>query len=164
MGASPDQGSVRDTDRRLSLLPTRVLVVDDEFTIRLLIAHILMQAGFQVDTAQDGETGWEALQAENYHLLITDYNMPKVSGVELVKKLRSADFVLPVILVSGAIPTQELNRHPWLQIAATLLKPFTAGELLEAVTKVLCETGSTPKPNEPETIWRSDPSVHSLPV
>jgi YesN/AraC family two-component response regulator len=64
-----------------------------------------------VDTAEDGEFGWEALQAKNYDLLITDNNMPKVSGLELVKKLRSARMALPVILASGAMP-EELNRLP----------------------------------------------------
>jgi DNA-binding response OmpR family regulator len=139
-------------------------VVDDESAVRLLIASALVRSGYHVDTAEDGEMGWEALLSKSYDLLITDNNMPKVSGLELVKKLRSADLALPVILVSGAMPTQELNRHPWLQVAGTLLKPFTGDELLEIVKKVLCETGSSREQLEPETIWPSHPAVHSLPV
>jgi DNA-binding response OmpR family regulator len=50
--------------------------------------------------------------------------------------------VLPVILASGALPTEELNRHRWLQLAATLLKPFTIAELLSTVRKVLRAGGS----------------------
>jgi len=142
----------------------RILVVDDEFAIRLMIAQVLHRRGYQVDTAEDGETGWEALQSKSYDLLITDNNMPKVTGVELVKRLRSEDFALPVILVSGAMPTQELNRHPWLQVTATLLKPFSGDELLEIVKKVLRETGSTREQLEPETLWRNHPPAHSLPV
>jgi two-component system chemotaxis response regulator CheY len=141
-----------------------ILVVDDEIAIRLLLSDALVRSGYHVDTAEDGEIGWEAIQSKSYDLLITDNNMPKVSGLELVKKLRSADLALPVILVSGAIPTQELNRHPWLQVAATLLKPFTRDELLEIVKKVLCETGSSRDQGEREAIWRSHRSVHSLPV
>jgi DNA-binding response OmpR family regulator len=142
----------------------RILVVDDESAVRLMIASALVRSGYHVDTAEDGEMGWEALLSKSYDLLITDNNMPKVSGLELVKKLRSADLALPVILVSGAMPTQELNRHAWLQVAATLLKPFTGDELVEIVKKVLCETGSTREQLDPETIWPSHPSVHSLPV
>ncbi len=66
-----------------------------------------------------------------------------LSGVELVMKLRAEDLTLPVILASGAIPTEELNRHPWLQLAATLLKPFTIEELLATVKKVLRAAEST---------------------
>ena len=142
----------------------RILVVDDEIVIRLRVSDALVRSGYQVDTAEDGEIGWKAIHSKSYDLLITDNNMPKVTGIELVKRLRSEDFALPVILVSGAMPTQELNRYPWLQVAATLLKPFTGDELLEIVKKVLRETGSTREQLEPETIWRNHPAVHSLPV
>src|SRR5579872_3831296 len=132
-----------------AILSQRLLVVDDELAIRLWIAQVLMGSGYQVDTAEDGEIGWEALHSKCYDLLITDYNMPKVSGLELIKKLRSADLSLPVILVSGAMPKEDLTRHPWLQVAAALLKPFSGEELLEIVKKVLGETGSAGNQPEP---------------
>jgi DNA-binding response OmpR family regulator len=115
----------------------RILVVDDDISIRELSAQVLTAFGFQVETAEDGVAGWEALHASSYDLLITDHNMPKVTGVELVKKLRSARMTLPVVLVSGAMPTEELSRNPLLQLAATLLKPFSPDELLGIVEKVL---------------------------
>ena len=118
-------------------LSNRILVVDDDISIRKLSAQVLTAFGFQVETAEDGVAGWEALHASSYDLLITDHNMPKVTGVELVKKLRFARMTLPVVLASGAIPTEELNRNPSLQLAATLLKPFTMDELLGTVKKVL---------------------------
>jgi DNA-binding response OmpR family regulator len=117
----------------------RILVVDDDRDLRLLSADVLGGFGYRVDTAEDGAAGWEALHANSYDLLITDNNMPKVSGVELVKKLRSARMALPVILASGAIPTEELDRHPWLQLAATLVKPFSGGQLLKTVNEVLSQ-------------------------
>ena len=139
----------------------RILLVDDDLNIRLLGADLLFHSGYQVDTAEDGESGWEALQAKNYDLLITDNKMPKVSGLELVKKLRSARMALPVILVSGAMP-EELNRLPWLQLAATLWKPFTPGELLGTVKKVLRATNSVREQVKPLPIWRSQPSAAAL--
>jgi two-component system, chemotaxis family, sensor histidine kinase and response regulator WspE len=66
-------------------LSPRILVVDDDISIRELSAAVLMPSGYQVDTAEDGAAGWEALHGNNYDLLITDHNMPRVSGVELVK-------------------------------------------------------------------------------
>src|SRR6185369_4261945 len=74
---------------------------------------------------------------QSYDLLITDNRMPRVTGLELIKKLRSEDMTLPVILASGTVPVEELNRHPWLQLDASLPKPFTITQLLETVKTVL---------------------------
>jgi DNA-binding NtrC family response regulator len=119
----------------------RVLLVDDEILIRHVCARVLRSFGYQTETANDGAAAWKALQANIYDLLITDNNMPRVSGVELVKKVRSAHMALPVILVSGDLPTRELDDNPWLQPVATLAKPFTGEELLGTVKRVLCESG-----------------------
>jgi DNA-binding response OmpR family regulator len=118
----------------------RILVVDDDMNLRQLHASVLACSGYQVDTAEDGAAAWATLHSNGYDLLITDNNMPKVSGVELVKKVRSARMTLPVILASGALPTEELDRNPWLQPVATLVKPFTGGQLLEAVNQVLAQS------------------------
>ncbi|MGA2604687.1 MAG: response regulator [Verrucomicrobiia bacterium] len=123
--------------------PNRILLVDDDASIRQLSAKVLIRSGYQVDAAEDGEAAWKALHAANYDLLITDQTMPKLSGVELVKKLRVAQMNLPVVLVSAALPTEELDRHPWLQIAATLLKPFTGEELLKTVQAALSAAAMT---------------------
>jgi len=90
-----------------------------------------------VDSAEDGAAAWQALNNDSYDLLLTDHNMPNVSGVDLLKKLHAARMALPVILVTGAPPAEELERQPWLQIDAVLLKPFTVDELLDTVKKVL---------------------------
>jgi DNA-binding response OmpR family regulator len=132
------QGEPAKTEIRHDTNPLhRILVVDDDIGIRQLSARLLAQFGFQVDVAEDGAAGWEALCAKPYDLLITDHSMPKLSGVELVKRLRSARMALPVILASGLMPTGELNRHPGLNLAATLPKPFTGDELLGTVTKIM---------------------------
>jgi DNA-binding response OmpR family regulator len=61
-------------------------VVENDMDVRQLSARILMRSGgYQVDAAEDGAAGWQALQAKNYHLLITDRKMPKLTGVEPVK-------------------------------------------------------------------------------
>jgi DNA-binding response OmpR family regulator len=129
-----------DAQARCQATPSnRILVVDDDIDLRVLSADVLAHSGYQVDTAEDGAAGWEALHAKSYDLLITDHSMPKLSGVELVKKLRSARMALPVILASGALPTEELDRNPWLQPTATLLKPFTTAKLLGTVKEVLAQ-------------------------
>ena len=129
----------------------RILLVDDDTLVRKLCAQFLRCFGYQTETAKDGAVAWKALQAKSFDLLITDNNMPKVSGLELVKKVRSAHMALPVILVSGNLPMVELNRDRWLQPVATLAKPFTGEKLVGTVKRVMRksaiareQTGSLP--------------------
>lgn len=121
----------------------RILVVDDDADILRLNASVLVASGYQVDTAEDGAVAWAALQRNSFDLLITDNNMPKLSGIELLENLLAAHIWLPVILVSGTMPTEELNRHPWLQIEATLLKPYTNADFLGTVETVLGAANAT---------------------
>jgi DNA-binding response OmpR family regulator len=123
--------------------PNRILFVDDNLNVREASAKVLISSGYHVDAAEDGEAAWKALHATNYDLLITDQAMPKLSGVELVKKVRVAQMKLPVVLVSAALPTEELDQHPWLQLAAIMLKPFTVDELLKTVRVALSATAMT---------------------
>lgn len=117
--------------------PHRILVVDDDDVLRKLITQVLAFSAYHVDAAENGESAWEYLKANSYDLLITDNRMPEMSGLELVRKLRSANMMLPVILASGSTNAEDLSRNDRLQIAATLQKPFTTGELLVTVTKIL---------------------------
>src|SRR6185436_5976774 len=78
--------------------PQRILVVDDDVGLRQLGTEVLIRHGYQVDAAADHTAGWKALQARAYDLLITDRDMPRLSGLQLVKKLRAARMALPVIL------------------------------------------------------------------
>ena len=118
----------------------RILVVDDDSDICQLNAEVLIHSGYEVDAAADGAAAWEALQIKDFNLLITDHNRPKLTGVELVRKLRSARMALPVILSTGRLPTEDLAKNPSLQLAAILPKPFSVDELLGTVTKVLRAT------------------------
>jgi DNA-binding response OmpR family regulator len=117
--------------------PRRILVVEDDRDLRQINAMVLHHAGYHVDTAVDGASGWKALKASRYDVLITDNTMPRVTGLELIMKVRSEEMPLSVILASGTAPTEELNRHPWLQLDAVLLKPYTAKAILDSVKKVL---------------------------
>jgi|ERR1700722_1110746 len=120
----------------------RILVADDENIILRFMTVVLAQASYHVDAAEDGAIAWTALQARPYDLLITDHNMPNVTGVELVRKLRSARMALPVVMVTGILPSHELAQSPSLQVAATLGKPFEIAELLATVGNVLRATES----------------------
>lgn len=71
--AAPNQGQPN--------LRHRILVVDDETAVRNLMSAVLLHAGYLVETAQDGAVAWAALQSNRYDLLITDHDMPKVTGI-----------------------------------------------------------------------------------
>src|SRR5579862_317214 len=129
--------------------PQRILVADDDRDVRRVIAHALMGSGYHADTAEDGAAAWETIQIKAFNLLITDHNMPKLTGVELVRKLRSARMALPVILVTGKLPTEALAQNPSLRLAAMLPKPFSIDELLETVRTVLRATDHAPESLEP---------------
>lgn len=118
-------------------LPHHILVAEDDILLRLHNTYVLSRSGYEVDSAADGEAAWQALNADSYDLLLTDNNMPKVSGLELLKKLRAARMDLPVIMATGTLPEEVFTGHPWLQPAATLLKPYTSEEMLKTVEKVL---------------------------
>ncbi len=139
--SNADMQPTNETDR-LSLQgelnpPHRILVVDDEASLRRLITSTLASSGYHVDVAEDGADAWEALQVKHYDLLITDNNMPKVSGVELLQKLHATRHALPVIMATGTLPEEEFARNPCLKPAATLLKPYTLADLLKTVKAVL---------------------------
>jgi CheY-like chemotaxis protein len=135
----------------------RILVVDDYRDIRQLSTEVLIHSSYAVDATGDGAAAWEALQIKAFNLLITDNDMPRLTGVELVRKLRSAHMALPVILASGSLPTEELAQNPSLQLAAVLPKPFSPEELLGTVTNVLGVTNSAPGRIESLPDLRSQP-------
>jgi two-component system chemotaxis response regulator CheY len=123
--------------------PHHILVVEDDVCIRQLDTKVLLRSGYAVDAAEDGAAAWDALNNDSYDLMITDNNMPKVTGVELLKMLRAARMEMPVIMATGILPTHEFTRYPWLQPAATLVKPYTIEALLDTVKKVLRDAVST---------------------
>ena len=144
---SRDKKPTRKQSHKQSLLNThhRILVVDDDKDIRYLNTEVLGDSGYIVDSAADGALAWEALQTKDYDLLLTDYDMPRLNGLNLIRKLRAAGTTIPVILMSGTVPTKELE-HPWLHIDATLPKPYTFDDLLACVQYVLGTSDSIQQP------------------
>lgn len=142
--------------------PRRILVVDDDTDIRQLNARVLLRSGYVVDTAEDGAAAWEALGASRFDLMITDHNMPKVSGVDLLKMLHGAQMALPVVMATGAVPHAEFALHPWLQPAAMLLKPYTVEDMLKTVKDVLSTTLVARMESAPPPPSRNRPSLDGL--
>lgn len=115
----------------------RILVAEDTAIIRQLITMLLSRAGHHVEAVPDGLRAWEALEAGNYDLLITDNQMPGLSGFDLVKRLQETGNPLPIVMLSGSFDAEQLEQARWLGIAAAIAKPFTSDQLLAIVWLVL---------------------------
>jgi DNA-binding response OmpR family regulator len=125
-------GNPADSSQRIS-----ILVVDDDSDSRQLSLDVLADSGYYVETATDGAVGWEALQNNSYDLVITDNKMPKMTGLEMIGKLRSANMAVPVIMATRFLPVFEFARKPWLKPDAALQRPFSSEDLLEAINNIL---------------------------
>lgn len=128
--------------------PNLILVVDDDPSVQTLLAIGLRRTGYRVECREDGEAGWAALRESSFDLLITDHNMPKLTGVDLLRRLRAVPLHLPAILLSGNLPTQEPDLPRLLHPGAALAKPVLWTELLRQVRLLL---HATPLPREEAT-------------
>jgi DNA-binding response OmpR family regulator len=115
----------------------RILVVDDDPDTRQLSVDVLVSSEYEVDAAMDGAAGWEALRARHYDLVITDNKMPKMTGVEMIEKLRYTRVDLPVIMATSQLPTYIFDEKPWLTPDAMLQRPFSNDDLLATVKRVM---------------------------
>ncbi len=115
----------------------RILVADDDATIRGYIAKVLSRTGFEVETVQDGEEGWRAICKKKFALVITDHEMPNMTGLNLIRKVREASIDSPCILLSASLPGTESTLMPLIQPGAVLTKPFVFGSLIKVVFSLL---------------------------
>lgn len=116
----------------------RVLVVDDTKNIRVLLTTCLEVEGYQVDTASDGKTALERLQTTAYDLAFLDIKLPELSGTEVLRKLRSSNIYIPVVIMTAFATVKNAIECTKLGAAQYLQKPFTA-EKVRMVMKELKE-------------------------
>jgi DNA-binding response OmpR family regulator len=109
----------------LAAPPPRILLVDDFVEIRELLSTMLTRLGYEVDVASDGASGWDAFCSKRYDLLITDNDMPILSGIELVRRVRAIPDKLPVIVISGFAPWEDADVNSLLRPGAFIEKPFS---------------------------------------
>lgn len=118
----------------------RIVVCDDEAHIVRAVSMKLSKAGFDVETASDGQVAWEAIHREIPDLLVTDYQMPRLDGLSLCRRLREQTTThdLPVILLTAkAFEIDHDEMKTDLGIAEIVLKPFSPRELLKIVRQIL---------------------------
>jgi excisionase family DNA binding protein len=117
----------------------RVLVVDDEASIRDLLAKTLALAEYDVDLAPDGRTALERLRIIPYDLLITDLKMPGVDGLAVIREARRLKADIPVIIITGFSTEASAIEAVNLGVSGYLTKPFRVPRVLAAAAKALGE-------------------------
>ena len=117
--------------------PLRILLCDDFMEIRELLATMLRRDGFEVDAAGDGASGWDAFCARPYDLLITDNDMPLLTGLELVRRVRAIPHQLPVIVISGFARWDDADVKSLLEPGAFIEKPFAFPVLRAKVAELM---------------------------
>jgi len=116
-----------------------ILVADDESHILNVVSLKLRNAGFKVITARDGQEAYELANTEKPDLLITDYHMPQMSGIELCRKLKEsvATAKIPAIMLTARGYSLEPGDTEQSGINQLISKPFSPRQLLTAVNEVL---------------------------
>jgi excisionase family DNA binding protein len=117
----------------------RVLVVDDEASIRDLLSKTLALAEYDVDLAPDGRSALERLRVIPYDLLITDLKMPGVDGLAVIREARRLKTDLPVIIITGYSTEASAIEAVNLGVSGYLTKPFRVPRVLAAAAKALGE-------------------------
>jgi len=112
----------------------RILLVEDEALISLVASIALEDAGYHVTVAMDGREGLQIALQDQPELIITDFMMPKMSGLELIKELREGGFTQPIIL-STSIPEASLPDRSGYD--AYIAKPYREADLLAAVDRIV---------------------------
>ena len=117
----------------------KVLVVDDFSTMRRIVKYILRLLGFEnIVEADDGETAVGKLESERIDFVISDWNMPKMSGLELLKWVRSHDEFkdLPFLMVTAEAQKENVLEAVKAKVSNYIVKPFTAETLSEKIEKI----------------------------
>lgn len=118
----------------------KILIVDDFATMRRILKNILKQLGFKnLVEADDGTTAWEVLEGQTIDLVISDWNMPKMTGLELLKKVRASESYkrIPFLMVTAEAQKQNVIEAVQAGVSNYVVKPFTAEAISDKLEKIL---------------------------
>ena len=117
----------------------KILVVDDFTTMRRIVKNLLKQLGFEnIDEAEDGQQAFSKLKDEKYHFIISDWNMPNMTGIELLQNIRSDPELkgLPFLMVTAESEKERVIEAIKTGVNNYIIKPFTAEILKEKMEKI----------------------------
>jgi two-component system chemotaxis response regulator CheY len=118
----------------------KFLVVDDFSTMRRIVKNLLQELGYaKIEEADDGTTALPMLKAGDFDFLITDWNMPSMPGLELLKQVRADPKLakMPVLMVTAEAKREQIVEAAQAGVSGYIIKPFTAQTLSEKLAKIL---------------------------
>ncbi len=125
----------------------RILIVDDQGSIRSVFKMILQEVGFEnIDSATDGADAIEFLKSTAYDLVICDWNMPKMSGVEVLRTIRECEQTekLPFMMVTSASEVAKVRTAMVEGVSDYLIKPFQPASLSKKAVELLAQSKHIP--------------------
>ena len=117
----------------------KILIVDDFSTMRRIIKNLLRDLGFtNTSEADDGSSALPMLQNGNFDFLVTDWNMPGMTGIDLLKAVRADDKLknLPILMVTAEAKRDQIIEAAQAGVNGYVVKPFTAAVLKEKIDKI----------------------------
>ncbi|WP_158770729.1 MULTISPECIES: chemotaxis response regulator CheY [unclassified Paraglaciecola] len=122
----------------------KILVVDDFSTMRRIIKNLLKDLGFtNIQEADDGSTALPMLQQGDFDFVVTDWNMPGMQGIDLLRAIRADENLkhTPVLMVTAEAKKEQIVAAAQAGVNGYVIKPFTAATLKEKLTKIFERLG-----------------------
>lgn len=122
----------------------KILVVDDFSTMRRIVRNLLKELGYtNVEEAEDGVAALQKLHGGNFQFVVTDWNMPNMTGIELLRAIRADAALkpLPVLMITAEAKKENIIEAAQCGASGYIVKPFTAGTLEEKLNKIFEKYG-----------------------
>lgn len=120
-------------------LNMKVLIVDDMSTMRRIVKNILKQLGFSnMEEAENGQEGLQKLRADTYGFVVSDWNMPVMTGIDMLRAIRADEKLkhIPVLMVTAEAQKENLVEAIQAGVSNYIVKPFTAETMQEKLNKI----------------------------
>ncbi|MEP7187289.1 MAG: chemotaxis response regulator CheY [Rhodanobacter sp.] len=119
----------------------KILVVDDFSTMRRIVRNLLVELGFSnplIQEADDGESAMVMLKSQPFDMVVTDWNMPNMTGIDLLRAIRAEVALkgIPVLMVTAENNREQIIAAAQAGVNGYIVKPFTAVTLKEKLTKI----------------------------
>lgn len=120
-------------------LSMKILIVDDMVTMRRIVTNVLKQLGFSnIDEAENGQDGLQKLKAGKYDFVVSDWNMPVMTGIDMLRAIRADEQLkaIPVLMVTAEAQQKNLVEAVQAGVSNYIVKPFTAETMQEKLAKI----------------------------
>ena len=122
----------------------KILVVDDFSTMRRIVKSLLTELGFsEFDEADDGSTAWPLIQTGKYDFIVSDWNMPEMTGIELLQRVRASESLkhTPFLLITAEAKRSQILDAAQAGVDGYIVKPFSAATLNNKIEKIFERIG-----------------------